>query len=306
MLVSDEYLIFRDLFDLRVDAVEIDGVVKLIFKEIILDRHLAAAVYEMARVLTRRPAVFALGSNLAPAYSNGRALLRDERHTPAGVDCDIFESHVLALGGKECLTDAAGNAENDHVANHGRNGNIRNTEHFTFKFQIKGIEKRLAEVIVAEPAADLFGSRIVFEGSCEGHFFVLYILKKSVAVTVELGVLLAEVNLYHLGARFNDLALEIADIGTLDCEIFDGDVLRIVDYGKVHTTVKIEDRSISINGQAVEILDDECRALVAVVTVIRHTKDGVRAVFFINVLFSVRDLYIVVARSACRFKGQRK
>ena len=62
MLISNEYLIFRDLFDLRVDTVEIDGIVELIFKEIILDRHLAAAVYEMACILTCRPAIITIGS----------------------------------------------------------------------------------------------------------------------------------------------------------------------------------------------------------------------------------------------------
>ena len=200
MLVSDHDLIARDLFDTCINAVEIDGIVELIFKEVVLDQNLAAAVDKMACVLTRRPAVFAFGRDLAAADGYVRALLRDKSHTPAGIDCDVFKDDILAFRGEERLTDAAGDAENYDVSDNGRYGNVRNAEGLALEFQIKGIEEGLAEVIVTEPAADLFCYGIIFESSCKRHSFVLDILKESSAVAEEFGMFLTEIDLDHFGA----------------------------------------------------------------------------------------------------------
>ncbi len=302
MLVSHEQLVARDLFDLRIDTVEIDGIVELIFKKIVLNQNLSAAVDKMACILSRRPTIFAVGSYLAAADGDVSALLCDKSHTPAGIHGDIFKNYVFTLCREERLTDTARDAEYDNISDNGRHGHVRNAESFALEFQIEGIEKGLAEVIVTESAADLFGCGIVFESSCKGHSFVLDVFKESSAVAIEFRVFLTEIYLDHFGARFNDLALEIADVDALYGKIFDSDILRTVDDCEVHTAVKDEGRAVAINGQTVEILDNESRALVAVVTVVRNAKNCVCAVFFINVIFAVRDVDIFVACLACGFE----
>ena len=100
--------------------------------------------------------------------------------------------------------------------------------------------------------------------------------------------------------------MEIADVDALDGDIFDRYVFRAVDDGEVHATVKNEGGTVAIDGQTVEILDNESSALVAVVTVVGNAENGMLAVFFINMVFTERDVNKIVARFACGFECKRE